>query len=490
MNIRVNHSIKTPIYRQIATQMKEQILSGEIAPGSTLPSERSMAQILRVHRNTVIRAYGELKDQELIDSRQGVGYVVCLPQGAGCETAGRGKKIHWPSQIREKYQDLEVTFDDLFQRFQEEDVCSLGSGIAAPGIYDTDKVAQDIAGLITEEGRNQYFYSPYQGDANLRKRLVSFLSTKGVKATMGEIQILTETNQALDFIVTLLVNPGDVILMEEPVSPDASRAMELAGGRVITVPMDQDGMRCDNLEELILLYKPRFLYVNSSFHDPTGTILSMERRKKIVEITQRHRVAVIEDDAASEMVYSGAKYLPLKAYDTLNNVIYIYSFSLTFLPGLSLAFVAGDKSLIRSLSYLVSVRMVATDWLTQKLIARYLADGSYYQALDAFRAEYALKQELICRKLDQMKVMGVEYERPRGGVYIWCRLPENIDSKALTEEAHRRGVSILPGYVFYPGKNGGREHIRLCYSYEDRDRLLAGMDILKETIRSMLAQKK
>lgn len=385
MNLRVNHSIRTPIYRQIATQIKNQILSGEIAPGSTLPSERSMAQILGVHRNTVVRAYSDLKDQELIDSRQGVGYVVCLPQAESEEVRPKGKKVHWPSQIREKYQNLEVTFDDLFQRFQEENTVSLGSGIATTEIYDTKKVAQDIAGLVTEEGRNQYFYSPYQGDANLRQKLVSFLSTKGVKATTGEIQILTETNQALDFLATLLINPGDVILMEEPVSPDAYRTMELAGGRVITVPVDMDGMQCDRLEELILLYQPRFLYVNSSFHDPTGAILSMERRKQILAIAGKHRVAIIEEDAASELIYSGAKFLPLKAYDTLNNVIYIYSFSLTFMPGLSLAFVVGDKALIRSLSYLVSVRMVATDWLTQKLVAKYLEDGSYYQILEQFR---------------------------------------------------------------------------------------------------------
>ena len=123
---------------QIASQMKNQILTGEIAAGSTLPSERSMAQILGVHRNTVVRAYSELKDQELIDSRQGVGYVVNIREAEGSNTeAVKGKKVHWPSQIREKYQDLEVTFDDMFQRFQEENVISLGSGIATTEIYDT-----------------------------------------------------------------------------------------------------------------------------------------------------------------------------------------------------------------------------------------------------------------------------------------------------------------------------------------------------------------
>ncbi|MCI8608665.1 MAG: PLP-dependent aminotransferase family protein [Firmicutes bacterium] len=488
MNIRVNHTIKTPIYRQIATQMRNQIFSGEIGSGSTLPSERAMAQMLGVHRNTVVRAYSELKDEALIESRQGVGYVVMLP--AIEKTGGRGKRVHWESQIREKYLDMQMTFDDLFQRFSNENIISLGSGIATTEIYDKEKVAADLAGLLTAEGRNQYFYSPYQGDKNLRQKLISFLSTKGVKATLGEIQILTETNQALDFIVTLLLKQGEVVLMEEPVSPDVYRTVELAGGKIITVPVDRDGMQCHKLEELIQLHHPRFLYVNSSFHDPTGAILSMERRKRIIEISNRYRLAVIEEDAASELVYSGAKFLPIKAYDTLNNVIYIYSFSLTFMPGLSLAFVVADQTLIERLSYLVSVRLVSSDWLAQKLIARYLGDGSYYQVLTKFRENYALKQELICRKLDQMKIMGVEYERPRGGVYIWCKLPEGIDSKKLVDAAYQKGISILPGYVFYPMKNGGRDYIRLNYSYESSERLLLGMDILKDTIRKELAHKK
>jgi len=493
MNIRVNHKSRTPVYMQIAVQIKTMILSGELPAGSVLPSERSLAQILGVHRNTVTRAYTELKTMELAESRQGYGYAVCLPSAEGEQRIQNGrsrKRVHWPELIKDEYLDMEVAFDDVFQRFSDERLISLGSGIAAAEVYDKKLVAEDIAGLIAEEGKNQYFYNPYQGDKYLRHKLVSFLSTKGVKAGMSEIQILTETNQALDFIVALLLRPGDTVIMEEPVSPDAFRAVELAGGRVVTVPVDQEGIRCERLEELILLHKPRFLYVNSSFHDPTGMILSAERRARVVELADTYRLPVVEEDAASELVYSGPKYLPIKACDTQNNIIYIYSFSLTFLPGLSLAVVVADKELIRSLSYLVSVRLVATDWLTQKLIAKYLDDGSYYKHLHELRSNYAAKQELMCRKLDQMKQLGVEYIRPRGGVYIWCRLPEGLDSRDLEVEARRRGVSIVPGYVFYPGKEGGRDYIRLNFSYESRERIQQGMDILRSAIEAELARKK
>jgi len=496
MNIKIDPSLKTPIYRQIASRLKEQILSGELSPGSTLPSERALAGILGVHRNTVIRAYNELKDAQLIESRQGVGYITalnsCRTTGgqAGRKPAARPKKVSWANLIKDEFLDMEFTFDDLFQRFGDENIYSLGSGIATVGVYDEKKIAGDITELITAKGKKQYFYSPYKGDKFLRQKIVSFLSTKGIKASTGQIQILTETNQALDFLVMLLIKPGDTVIMEEPVSPDAYRALELAGAVIRTVPIDEDGLQCSMLEEMVQKYRPKFIYVSSSFQDPTGTILSMERRHRIVEISNAYRVPVIEEDAASELYYDGGGMPPLKAFDTEDNIIYIYSFSQTFVPGLSLAFVTASREVIRSLSYLVSVRMVATDWLSQNLVAKYLDDGTYYGVLHDFRENYGRKCDIACRALDEMKDLGVEYFRPQGGVYIWCRLPGGIDSKELVARAYSRGLALLPGYVFYPFKNGGRDHVRINFSYETEDRIRAGMDVFRKVIEEELAHKK
>ncbi|MBR5229345.1 MAG: PLP-dependent aminotransferase family protein [Firmicutes bacterium] len=497
MSIRIDKTLKTPVYVQIAAEIKRKILSAEMGVGTTLPSERALASILCVHRNTVIKAYHELIAEELIESVHGVGYVVVSPQH---EAGRRGqeeklpkvrpKRVNWTNQIKPEYLDMEITFDDLFQRFGNEKIYALGSGIPPAGMYDEKKVAADITDMVSGQGRSQYFYSPYKGDPFLRKKLASFLSTKGIKVSSGQIQVLTETNQALDFIVMLLIKPGDNVIMEEPVSPDVYRAMELAGAVIRTVPMDDFGMDCDMLEIMVQRYKPKFIYINSSFHDPTGMTLSMERRKKIIEISNTYRIAIVEEDAASELVYEGSRMQPIKAFDTEENVIYIYSFSLTFMPGLSLAFVAGNKDLIRSMSYLVSVRMVGTDWLSQKLVAKYLDDGTYYGVLDNFRSTYSRKQKLVCEMLDTMKDIGVEYTKPSGGVYIWCKLPAGIDSKSFVSKAYSRGLAILPGYIFYPFKNGGRDHIRINYSFETEERLQVGMNLLRQVLREELAHKK
>ena len=367
MKVSIDKFSKVPVYLQIADQIKSQIISGALPRGSALPSERALAQILDVHRNTVVKAYSELKSDAWIESRQGVGYIVAAANDendAQDERGGEGAqpgRVNWVSEVAEKYLDMEKTFDDLFQRFTDESHYSLGSGVASREVYTSERVAGDIAALLTGSGPCQYFFSPYKGDKFLRQKLVAFLGTKGVKASSGEIQILSETNQALDFIVTLLVKPGDSVVMEEPVHPDMYRVMELAGAKILTVPVDENGMNCEVLESLLTQTRPRLIFVNSSYHDPTGNILLLERRKKIVELSNRYRVPIVEEDAASELVYDGDKLPPIKAFDTTGNVIYIYSFSLTFIPGLSLAFVTGNRDLIRALSYLVSVRLMASD---------------------------------------------------------------------------------------------------------------------------------
>lgn len=490
MKITINHDLKTPIYKQIATEIRALVLNGEIPTGCTLPSERTLAMQLDVHRNTIVKAYNELKAEGVITSSQGKGYIVEGNEWNSDAEEIKGKKVNWPSQIKDEYQDMEVTFDKLYQKYSDTKCISLGSGLAEPEGFNVKKLASDIGSIMEAVGNETYFYTPYQGDKEFRRQIASFLGTKGINASVSEIQVMKETNQALDFLVSLLLMPGDTVIMEEPASPDVFRAVQLAGGRTVTVPVDEDGMCVNALEGLVEKYKPRFVFVNSSFHDPTGYMLSEERKKKIIEISNRNRMIIIEEDAASELVYDVRKTLPIKAYDTLNNVIYIYSFQLTFVPGITSAFVVADKALIRSLSNLISVRLVGVDWLPQKLLAKYLKDGTYYKTLETLRSDYKSKRDLVCSRLDGMKDLDVEYDMPKGGVYVWCKLPKGIDSKKLTHDARKKGISLLPGHVFYPKKNGGRDYIRINYSYETRERLIRGMDILESLLEEELEHKK
>ncbi|MGN0659478.1 MAG: PLP-dependent aminotransferase family protein [Emergencia sp.] len=480
MRISINKELRTPLYWQIADQIKAMILGGQLTNGAVLPSERSLAALLGVHRNTVIKAYGLLKDMELVDSVQGVGYRVTYESSEFYEPDVR-KKVNWSTIIKDEYQDMEHTFDDIFQRFGEENHISLSTGMA-PAVYDEEELAAAMASILQEEGRRHFFLSPYQGDMTLRQRIITYLRTKGIQAGISQVQILSETNQALDFIITAILKEGDKVIIEEPVSPDVYRVIELAGCRAVTVPVDENGMVCDNLEALIETHRPKFIYVNSSYHDPTGNILSVERRRKLLEVSNRYRLPIIEEDAASELSFE-ENFLPaIKSMDRSDNVIYIYSFALTFIPGLSMAFVVAPEKLIKSLSYLVSIRIMSLDWLTQKLLARYLTDGKYYENAEKIAKLNKEKRDIMCSYLDRLKPLGVSYQKPRGGVYVWCRLPAGIDSKEVVSACDKRGVSIIPGEIFYPHRNGGQNHVRLNFSYETESRLRLGMENFNDVI--------
>ncbi len=481
MKIFVDKESRTPFYWQISAQIKEQILNGLLADGTILPSERILAEKTDVHRNTVIKAYAMLKDEDLIESVHGVGYrVTCKTEESLSETA-KGE-VNWSNVIKDEYLDMERTFDEIYLRFTEGNRISFSTGMP-PSVYDEERLAMDLAEILREKRQQPGYLSPYQGDTDLRKSIVSFLRTKGIRAGLGDIQVLTETNQALDFIVTAMLNTGDCVIVEEPVSPDVYRVIRLAGCRAVAVPVDEDGMLCEKLEALVQKHKPKFIYVNSSFHDPTGSVLSIERRKLLLDISNRYRVPIVEEDAASELAFDQQNMpVPIKSMDKKNNVIYIYSFSLTFIPGLSLAFVAAPEKLIKSLSYLVSIRIISLDLITQKLLAKYLNDGSYDRHVERIREEIQKKKKLMCSCLRRLEPYGIRFKEPKGGVYIWCKLPGNIDSREVVKRCSREGVSMIPGDVFYPERNFGQNHIRLNYSFETESRIIEGMETFQRVI--------
>ena len=486
LNIIVDKENRIPFYWQIADQIKKRILSGALTDGTVLPSERVLAKSTGVHRNTVIKAYGLLKDDELIESVHGVGYRVTYGGDAVPPRKRRTPGVNWTHAIKDEYQDMEKTFDDIFQRFTEENHISFSTGMA-PSVFDAEKIAADFERILYDEQKKPFYLSPYQGDLSLRKCILSFLREKSIRASLGQIQILSETNQAMDFIVTALLKPGDKVLVEEPVSPDVYRAIALAGCKAVTVPVDDDGMVCDCLAPLLELHKPRFIFVNSSFHDPTSVVLSMERRKKLLELANQYGVPIVEEDAASELWFQ-EDVLPmtLKSMDVYDNVIYIYSFSLTFIPGLSLAFVVAPEKLIKSLSYLVSIRMISLDWMSQKLLAGFMEQGLYRENIRTIRESNEVKAALMCGYLDRLKPLGITYKRPKGGVYVWCSLPAELDGRDVAGHCMKRGVSVIPGDVFYPNRNGGFHHLRLNFSFETEARICEGMEIFCEVVERLL----
>lgn len=485
MELFVNKDSKTPIYLQMKNQIRDLILKQEIPEGFVLPSERALAKQTGTHRNTVTKVYNELREDGMIEGSQGQCFRVGVSERNPINT-GATNGIGWESLLKEEFIAPETTFDTLFSKSYAPGNISFAGGIAPAEAYCKEDLNRTLRDILEKSGDEVYAYTPYQGLDSLRKSISSYLGQKGILAHPSELQILSETNQALGYLIELLVKPGDVVVTEEPVSPDVYRELQLAGAKVMTVPLDGEGMICKSLEPILVRYRPKFIYVNSSFQDPTGTQMSLERKRELLALCHRYRVPIVEDDSASELQFEGKRVPSLKALDSGNHVIYIYSFALTFAPGMGMAFVAAPKPLIKRLSYLVSIRLISLDSLSQRLLDRFLTEGVYAKNVKNIRSLYGEKRDLMCEALREATALGVRFDIPLGGVYVWCRLPDCMDPKTLLEKAGRKGVTFIPGSVFYPQGTKGEQYIRLNYSYPGTEQIAKGIPLLIEAMRESM----
>ena len=464
MKIRINRMEKTPIYLQISSQIRSLIFGGTLVDGYAMPSERKLAEQLGVHRNTIVRAY------------QGQGYRVSY----GSRFYGMVKKaVNWQGLMKERYARVESDFDDIFSKSYDARNISFGGGMAAREPYPPEEMASVFEKVLTDGREKAYYYTPYQGNLELRKEITAFLASKGISASPGNLQIFSENNQTLDFLMTLMLSSGDRVITAESLSPDVYRTIQMAGGEIVTVPVDECGMMCDELESVIQKENPQFIYVDSSFHNPTGAVLSVERREKLLTLSYKYRIPIIEEDQGSELYYDTGEIPSIKSMDTGNNVIYMYSCSLTMMPGIGISFVLADRDVIHRLSKMVSMRVASLDWSPQVLLLEYMKRGLFEERLEIFRRICRKKRDIMYGYIEELSAeMDLVCRKPKGGVFLWVRLPDGMDGRRLLKEAEKEGVTFIPGYVFYLKKGMGRNYIRLNYSYPSEEEISSGMKIL------------
>lgn len=486
MNMTIDRHAATPIYIQISDQIRRGIFNGSLVDGYLLPSERKLAADLGIHRNTVTRAYLDLKGEGLIEARQGQGYRVhyqSIFEEMNREWI-RKKPVHWEALIEDRYEDIRSSFDELYHMSYEEDLIPLGGGVAAREPYPAEEIAEYFEKVL--KGKT-YFHSPYQGDPDLRREIAGLLELRGIRVREANIQIFSEGNQTMDFLNSLLLSPGDAVITPELMSADVYRSIQLSGGRIVPVPMDGEGMICDHLDALIEKHRPKYLYVDSSFNNPTGAVLSIQRRQKLLELSYRYRLPIIEEDESSDLFYGEQAPPSIRSMDTGSNVIYLFSFSLTFRPGLSISFVTADRSITERLHNMVSVRLAALDWAPQMIMLEYLRNGQYLSRLEEYRRICRGKRDRMDQHLQRLATrFRIRYEKPVGGVYFWVKLPDDMQASALLERAQQLGVTFIPGELFDPAHAKGRNHIRLNFSYPSLEQIDRGMQMLEQAMEGFI----
>ncbi|MDR1068315.1 MAG: PLP-dependent aminotransferase family protein, partial [Clostridiales Family XIII bacterium] len=326
MELTIDRGSYVPVYQQIAIKIKDKILAQELPPGFKLPAERRMAEVLDVHRNTVVKAYNVLITEGLVTvSRQKPkGYFVDIPK----EITDFGKRF-FPlgKAFRYEFRREEKRFNDIYGNSGTKDAISFGGMIMDRSLSPVLQM-EHIAGKIFNNSEKDYMAGFGRETEHLKENICRLLTRQNIDATPKNVQIMGESNQAISYLITLYLREGDWIIAEEPIVPDNASIFYNRGIHIATVPMEEDGMRMDMLEDAIIKYKPKFIYTQPDFHNPTGITMSLKKRQTLLQLDNIYNVPIIEEDYQHEFSYTENMLPSLYALDANRLVIYVYSYTL------------------------------------------------------------------------------------------------------------------------------------------------------------------
>jgi 2-aminoadipate transaminase len=321
----------------------------------------------------------------------------------------------------------------------------------------------------------------------LRHHLLDESRRTGVAGAGDDLIVTNGCQQALDLIQRVLVRPGDLVLVEDPVYPGLKNVFLKAGAQLAGVPMGPDGLDVAALERMSRRSRPRLLVTTPNFQNPTGATLSPAARQSVLRITREAGCFLVENDTYGELRYEGTPLAPIKRLDETGDTILLRSFSKLTFPGLRVGWVIGPKPLLARLAEAKQLADLHTDQLSQAALLRFVKSGR----LDAHRARVlaagAERLKAVVQACERYLPAGTVFTRPQGGMNLWVRLPDPLDAGELLAQAHRRGVSYLPGWYFEVSRRdpGG---LRLCFAGIEPEKIRAGLAILGEIFSSELAR--
>jgi 2-aminoadipate transaminase len=374
---------------------------------------------------------------------------------------------------------------------QKPGIISFAGGLPAPEVFPVARVRECCLRMLDEDGRAALQYSPTEGYQPLREWLAAGMTRQGVPVRAANILITSGSQQALDLLAKLLIDPGDRILVEAPTYLGALQAFNVFGAAYVTVPVDEDGLRLELVEDA-LRSGPKFMYILPTFQNPAGVTLSRERREKLVRLAEKYGVPIVEDDAYGKLRYEGEDLPSLMALDCAKrpehgNVIYLSTFSKTLAPGLRIGWIVAPPDVIAKLVQIKQGADLQTSTFNQRLVYEVAQDGFLDAYALTIREVYRQRRDAMLNALQEMFPPEVGWTHPGGGLFLWVTLPPGSDSRQLLELALGEGVAFVPGDCFYAGDSDlGRRQMRLNFSYVDPDRIREGIRRLSAAIHQHL----
>ncbi len=469
-----------PIYAQLRDHIAELITGGALVPSSRLPPVRQLAQELKLNPLTVARAYKELAQADLIETRGGGGTFVRTLRGTAAPKYRNGA-----SETGELAPPFSVSAR-LYELAAAPGVIAFTGNYPAAGDADLRAFQSGLAEIVRQRLDPYFRYEPPAGRLELRREIARFVATQGITTAADDVIVTAGGQQALDLTVRLLVPPRGTVLVERPTYFGLLNALGVQGARIVEVPLEADGPQLDVLERQLRAQRPRLICLNPTFQNPTGTTASIEKRRAILALARQYGVAIFEDDHCPELRYEGAAVPPIKALaEPEDEVYYGRGFGKVFLPGIRLGFLLSPAAARQKVLAIKASTDLQTNALMQEALARYLASGAPQSYAKRMRKIYAERQRAMLQALRKDLPPGCVVERPEGGLNLWLSLPEGTDTRELYFQSVRRGVAAAPGEVFYAA-NPVSTKLRLSFGLVPPQQIGEGVRRLSSVVDALL----
>ncbi|MCL4440390.1 MAG: PLP-dependent aminotransferase family protein, partial [Firmicutes bacterium] len=371
----------------------------------------------------------------------------------------------------------------------QRNLIAMDSGVAAPELYPKKELASICSEVLLTEGNAVLQHNCPQGLKTLRESLAYLMQTRNISVSPENIIVLNGSQQGLDLMARLLLEPGDSVVIEQPTFMGAIDIFRAYGARLTVAPVDEDGMMVDGLERALNRARPKLIYTIPTYQNPTGTSMSADRRKRLLELASRYQVPVLEDDAYGNLHYGSPPPPPLKSMDRSGLVVYLSSMSKILSCGLRLGWMAVPPDLARLVTAAKQLTDLHTNNLSQRVADLFIRRGLLEKHMALMRERNMLKRDTMLKALEEFAPGGLSWHSPEGGFYVWATLPGSLSAFRLLQEAVDRKVSFVAGPVFYP-TGGGQNKIRLNFTYASPEMIRKGIRILCGAVRDLQAREK
>ena len=463
-----------PLYRQLADSIRGLVDRGLLQRGQRLPATRELANQLRLNRATVSAAYNMLEQSGVLEGHVGRGSFIAAD--AAAVRGAKRKALDWDALLPPlEYAAGSGTEIEINLATSRPSTAHFPMGAfrrLAKEVVDS-KQAEQILQLGSPHG-----YAP------LRRYLMDGAVKEGVAGASDDLLMTNGCQQALDLIARVFF-PAErslaekLVLLESPVYHGLLRVFSRAGASIIPIAVNEAGIDLDALEAAIARTHPRLLVVTPSFQNPTGATLSLDRRRRLLEITQRAGVVVIENDIYSELRYAGKPLPTLKELDTAGNVVLLRSYSKVSFPGLRVGWAIGPRPLIARLVESKQVCDLHSDQLSQAVLLRFAESGELATHLEQSRKLGLKRLEAALGACEKYLPKGSSFTRPEGGMSVWIELPAPLNAENVLPRAEKRGVSYLPGTLF-SNRPAHRRGLRVSFGALSPEQISKGIRLIAE----------